>query len=92
MLGKIGSAFLLVCAMATAVAVAPVANAIYKGDTDVIVLVIDPDLVHAEIRYDQVPGWNDPFPHIYGPLNTDAVVGTIPLSQDEAGQFVFTAE
>jgi len=27
MLGKIGSAFLLVCAMATAVAVAPVANA-----------------------------------------------------------------
>jgi uncharacterized protein (DUF952 family) len=56
----------------------------------VIVLVIDPDQVNAEIRYDQVPGWDNPFPHIYGPLNTDAVVSTVPLGQDESGQFVFT--
>jgi uncharacterized protein (DUF952 family) len=29
----------------------------------------------AELRYEPVPGWDDPFPHIYGPLNVDAVGG-----------------
>jgi uncharacterized protein (DUF952 family) len=69
--------------------VAAVANAFYRGVPDLIVLVIDPDRVGAEIRYELVAGSS--YPHIYGPLNTDAVVGTRPLEPGPDGAFTFTA-
>jgi uncharacterized protein (DUF952 family) len=71
--------------------VAPVANAIYGADQDLLVLVIDADRVEPDIRYEQVPGWDDPFPHIYGPLSVHAVVKTVPLERDGAGRFSFVA-
>jgi glutathione S-transferase len=75
----------------TARQVAPVANAIYAGERDLLVLAIDESRVRAEIRYEETPGWAAPFPHIYGPLNVDAVVKTFPLESDAAGKFLFTA-
>src|SRR5215472_11535975 len=45
----------------TAEQVAPVANMIYKGVPDLLVLVIDTDRVRPEIRYEQVPGWESAF-------------------------------
>jgi uncharacterized protein (DUF952 family) len=71
--------------------VAPVANAVYHGDDDLLVLVIDPARLRSEIRYENVPGWEAPFPHIYGPVNADAVVKTLPLERDAEGGFYFTA-
>ena len=73
----------------TADQVAPVANMIYKGEPDLLVLVIDTDRVTSEIRYEEVPGWETPFPHIYGPLNADAVVETRPLEPGPDGEFSF---
>jgi glutathione S-transferase len=75
----------------TADQVAPVANMIYKGLPDLLVLVIDADRVRPEIRFEQVPGWDEPFPHIYGPLNADAVVETRRLEPGLDGQFSFAA-
>jgi glutathione S-transferase len=75
----------------TAGQVAPVANSFYADAPDPLLLVIDTDRVTAEIRHDEVPGWDEPFPHIYGPLNPDAVVETRQLERDVDGQFVFTA-
>jgi uncharacterized protein (DUF952 family) len=75
----------------TAGQVAPVANMIYKGEPDLLVLVIDTDRVGPEIRYEQVPGWDAPFPHIYGPLNVDAVMETRPLRPGPDGEFAFSA-
>jgi uncharacterized protein (DUF952 family) len=75
----------------TAGQVAPVANLFYKGEPDLVVLVIDTERVGSEIRYEQVPGWDAPFPHIYGPLNAAAVVDTRPLEADPDGEFSFTA-
>jgi uncharacterized protein (DUF952 family) len=75
----------------TAEQVAPVANMIYKGLTDLLVLVIDTDRVQPEVRFERVPGWDDPFPHIYGPLNADAVVETWPLDPGPGGRFFFAA-
>jgi uncharacterized protein (DUF952 family) len=63
---------------ATAGQVAQVANAFYRGVPGLLLLVIDPALVGPEIRYEHVPGQDLPYPHIYGPLNTDAVVETRP--------------
>jgi uncharacterized protein (DUF952 family) len=73
----------------TADQVALVANAFYQGEPDLVLLVIDPDLVGAEIRYEHVPGQADPYPHIYGPLNTDAVIQTRPCAPGPDGQFSF---
>jgi uncharacterized protein (DUF952 family) len=65
---------------ATAGQVAQVANAFYRGEPDLVLLVIDPALVGPEIRYEPVPGQADPYPHIYGPLNLDAVTETRPFT------------
>jgi uncharacterized protein (DUF952 family) len=62
----------------TAAQVAQVASAFYQGVPDLLLLVIDTDRVIPEIRYEPVPGQPDPYPHIYGPLNTDAVLETRP--------------
>jgi uncharacterized protein (DUF952 family) len=70
--------------------VAPVANMFYRGMPGLVVLVIDADRVQPEIRYEDVPGFAEPFPHIYGPLNTDAVVEALRLKQDPDGNYSFT--
>ncbi len=76
----------------TAEQVAPVANTVYLGDQGLLVLVIDEARVKPPIVSEPVPGWDTPFPHIYGPLNVDAVVKTLPLLQDDKGLFVFRAD
>jgi uncharacterized protein (DUF952 family) len=72
--------------------VVPVANMIYGSDTDLIVLVIDTDRLQPPLRYEEVPGWDTPFPHIYGPLNVNAVTDTIPLERGSDGKFAFSFE
>jgi glutathione S-transferase len=73
----------------TAGQVALVANAFYRGEPDLLLLVIDAGRVAGEIRYEHVPGQAQPYPHIYGPLNIDAVVQTRPFRPDPDGQFCF---
>jgi glutathione S-transferase len=69
--------------------VALVANTFYRGERDLLLLVIDAARVEDEIRYEPVPGQAQPYPHIYGPLNIDAVVQTRPFEPDSDGQFSF---
>jgi uncharacterized protein (DUF952 family) len=73
----------------TAAQVAPVANAFYQGVPDLLLLVIDTERVGPELRYELVPGQPEPYPHIYGPLNLDAVVATRPFPPGPGGQFSF---
>ena len=62
-----------------------VANSMFRGASGLVLLEIDPKLVHPELRWEAVD--NSFFPHIYGPLNTDAVRGVQPLVMDEDGIF-----
>jgi uncharacterized protein (DUF952 family) len=65
-----------------------VANAFYKGVVDdLVVLVIDPERVRAEIRHDYIPEAGATFPHIYGPLNANAVLAAWPLTAGPDGEF-----
>jgi uncharacterized protein (DUF952 family) len=49
-----------------------------------LLLMIDTDRLTSPWREDEVPEAGDSFPHIYGPLNPDAVVSTV-LLQAEPG-------
>src|SRR5579871_6169690 len=72
--------------------VARTANKFYRDvPGDLLILVIDPGLLRSEVRYEPVPGAELPFPHIYGPLNVDAVVETRPLAAGPDGSFTFAA-
>jgi uncharacterized protein (DUF952 family) len=62
-----------------------VANHYYQGLPDVVLLWIDPLKVKPEIRWE--PSGEDIFPHIYGPLNLEAVVAVSELSPEEDGTF-----
>ena len=47
----------------------------YAGVPEELVLLeIDPALLTCELRVEYVPAADDTFPHLYGPLNLDAVV------------------
>lgn len=43
---------------------------------DLVLLEIDPARLTSPLVVEPVPGTDDEFPHIYGPLNLDAVVAT----------------
>jgi uncharacterized protein (DUF952 family) len=67
------------------------ANKFYRDvPGDLVVLVIDTGRLRAELRYEDVPGADLPFPHIYGPLNADAVIAAWPLLPGPDGTFEFT--
>lgn len=50
-----------------------VANARFRGWQGLVLLIIDTSKVVAEIRYENLEGGRQMFPHIYGGLNPDAV-------------------
>jgi uncharacterized protein (DUF952 family) len=60
--------------------VAAVADRFYRGVPDLVLLTIDEGLVRSEVRYESVPGGDESFPHIYGPLAVDAVVSAEPFA------------
>ena len=59
--------------------VAGVIQRFYKDKTDLILLHIDENKLTAELKYELAPSINEEFPHIFGPLNIDAVVKTSTL-------------
>jgi uncharacterized protein (DUF952 family) len=46
----------------------------YKGQFDLLLLHIDETKLTAPLKYELAPSVNEEFPHIYGPLNIDAVI------------------
>lgn len=68
------------------------ANRFYRGQADLVLLVINEGLVKAEVRYES-PGDRradsaNGFPHIYGPLNVDAVTDEYDFVPGANGAFV----
>ncbi|MDP4198540.1 MAG: DUF952 domain-containing protein [Bacteroidota bacterium] len=59
-----------------------VANYIAPYSEEMLLLEIDEAKVLPEIRYENLEGGERLFPHIYGPLNRDAILAIHPLDWD----------
>ena len=62
-----------------------VANRLFRGRTDLLLLRLDPARLSSDLRFE--PGGGDVFPHIYGPINATAVVEVIPFPPGPNGTF-----
>lgn len=69
--------------------VAASANRFYADARDLLVLQIDPAKLARPLKAEQA-GSGEVFPHIYGPLNRDAVVSVRPMQRDLADKWQFT--
>ena len=77
--------------------VIPVAEKFYKGQQDLILLVIEPALLTSDLKWEPPSGGAPPpgvpegdlFPHIYGPINLEAVVQVLDLQSAPDGKYNF---
>ena len=79
----------------TQMQILPVAEKFYKGQQGILLLEIDPSLLTSELRWEAPSGGAPPpgvpegdlFPHIYGPVNLDAIVKVYDLESDPDGSY-----
>ncbi len=78
----------------TSAQVLPVAEKYYPGQRGLLVLAVDPALLSADLRWEPPsegappPGVSegDLFPHVYGPLNLEAIVKVFDLETHPDGK------
>ena len=72
------------------------ANSFYAGQHGLVLLEIAPSKLTPELRWEppahpntqaDLPPTDELFPHIYGPLNIDAVIRTIDFEPNSDGNF-----
>ena len=76
--------------------VLPVANNFYRGQTDLVLLVIDTNKLTAPLKFEgpinpqtgqPETDVHDLFPHVYGAINLDAVTKIVPFPPNVDGTF-----
>lgn len=75
--------------------VVPVAQKFYSGQRDLLLLVIEPGLLESNLKWEPPSGGAPPpgvpegdlFPHVYGPINLDAVVKVFDLEASPDGKY-----
>ena len=76
--------------------VLPVAEKYYQGQRGLFVLMIDPSLLSPALKWEPPSGRTPPpgvpegdlFPHVYGPINLDAIVKFFDLKTNPDGKYV----
>lgn len=63
---------------------AATARRYYRGRRGLVLLEIDPARLHAPLEVEEAAD-GDRFPHVYGPINRDAVVRVTPVPMGEDG-------
>lgn len=67
-----------------------VANTRYSGRDDLVLVTIDPNNLSAPLVYEDCYESGQRFPHIYGTIDVDAVVGVEPFQPLSDGSFVWS--
>jgi uncharacterized protein (DUF952 family) len=76
------------CSMVTQVL--DVASQLFHGRSDLVLLLIQASRVASPIKFEGTTA--ELYPHIYGPLNSDAVVAVYDFLPDEDGNFTLPEE
>jgi uncharacterized protein (DUF952 family) len=61
------------------------ADRIFRGSGDLLTLKLEVARIGPELKWKRATDAGDEFPHIYGPLNLDAVTGTRALRETGDG-------
>jgi uncharacterized protein (DUF952 family) len=80
----------------TRVQVLPVAEKFYKGQTGLVILVIDSARLSSDLKWEAPSDGAPPsgvsvsetFPHVYGPINLDAVIQVLDFEPTAGGKFI----
>jgi len=64
-----------------------VAANFYRGQKNLLLLTVAVDRLENDVRYEDLLGEGQLFPHLYGPLNLDAVVAVDKFEADAEGKF-----
>jgi uncharacterized protein (DUF952 family) len=56
-----------------------VAQQRFSGRSDLVILYIDPSRLRDEVRYENLEGGTELFPHVYGPIPREVVIEVVPL-------------
>ncbi len=69
-----------------------VANFLFAGRNDLVLLTIDRTALTSEVRDENLEGGDELFPHVYGSLPWSAVVSVYPFPCNDDGTFTLPAE
>jgi len=64
-----------------------VANTMYSAQRNLLLIVIDFGKLTSPVQMEDTEGAGEEYPHIYGPLNLDAVLDKIRLDPGDDGMF-----
>jgi|GEM_PF-463110 len=62
-----------------------IANKFYKNIVKPLILIVDKNKITAQVKWE--PATGGLYPHIYGELNTDAIIETQEIALNENGEF-----
>ncbi len=63
------------------------ANRLFGDKDQILLLVIDVSTLGENVKYEVEDDAGEKFPHIYGPLSTNAVIDKIDIKAEEDGTF-----
>lgn len=69
-----------------------VANRLFRGRTDLVLLEIDPGKLTCRIVDENLEGGTERYPHVYGRLPMTAIADVHPLSCGPDGRFAWTSQ
>ncbi|HNY11059.1 MAG TPA: DUF952 domain-containing protein [Candidatus Wallbacteria bacterium] len=64
-----------------------VANYIFKNETGLVLLLIDAAKIAFPIKYENLEGGSQLFPHVYGKIKSAAVIAVADFAADGNGVF-----
>jgi Uncharacterized protein conserved in bacteria len=63
------------------------ANALFRDVRGLVLLVLDENKIAAPVVYEDCYESGTAFPHVYGPINLDAVTDVLPFEPEADGTF-----
>lgn len=71
----------------TAAQVVAVANFLFRGVSGLVLLHVDPEKLSSRVVYENLEGGDERFPHVYGPMEVEAVVQVTAFEPGPDGTF-----